>query len=188
MPGRASTRLLVAAALFAALLLPCPSSAVNLVPGQLAPSFSLADLDGKSVSLDSFRGRTVVIAFFSTWCSRCEEELSFLRDTFGRRADVSVILVNQDGEGKAMLDKIRGLRDRLAIPFPMVIDEGLALWDRYGINALPTSVVVGGDGMVRVVEPNFYWGTPDRLIEAVGPAQAAPPRVQGAPGVVAKAG
>jgi peroxiredoxin len=179
---------LFAAALCAALLLPVPAGAVDLVAGQTAPSFTLKDLDGKSVSLETFRGRTVLIAFFSTWCSRCEEEISFLRDTFGKRADVSVILVNQDGEDKVMKERIRGYRDRLAIDFPMVLDEGLTLWERYGINALPTSVVVGADGRVVFVEANFYWASPEKLIDAVGKVEKEPAVVQGAPTGVLSAG
>jgi len=148
-------------------LLAAPSVAVTLSPGDNAPNFSLKDIDGIKVSLDQFRGKTVVIAFWSTWCSRCEEELTFLKESFGKRNDVVVLLINQDSEKSVSLLRVRTLKEKLGITFPILMDEGLALWDDFGINALPTSIVIGKNGVVKMVEPNFYWASPEKLLEAV---------------------
>ncbi len=148
-------------ALFAA-----SAAAVTLEVGERAPGFTLRDLEGNPFTLEQFRGKTVVIAFWSTWCSRCREELAFLRDTFGQRSDVAVLLVNQDSERRVPAGKLRALAEEMGISFPVLLDEGLSLWQTYGINALPTSVVVGEDGLVKLVEPNFYWGSPEKLITA----------------------
>jgi len=155
-----------------ALAAPRQAAAVSLAPGDRAPEFSLSDIDGNRVTLDQFRGKTVVIAFWSTWCSRCEEELAFLRDTFSRRSDVAVLLVNQDsdkGASQAMKNRIWAIREKLGITFPILVDERLHLWEAYGINALPTSVVIDGEGRIKLVEPNFYWASPENLVTAVGP-------------------
>lgn len=150
------------------LLVPAPfAGAVTLSAGDKAPNFTLNDIDGKPVSLDQFLGKTVVIAFWSTWCSRCEEELSFLRDRLGSREDVVVLLVNQDSERKVSLDRVRAICSKLEISFPVLLDEGLSLWDHFGINALPTSVVIGKTGRIKLVEPNFYWASPEKLLAAV---------------------
>lgn len=163
------TRNLLFSALLSALfLLPGhPAEAVTLSEGDKVPNFTLNDIDGKQVSLEQFLGKTVVIAFWSTWCSRCEEELTFLRDRLGHREDVVVLLVNQDSERKVSLDRVRRICDKLEISFPVLLDEGLSLWDHFGINALPTSVVVGKNGKIRLVEPNFYWASPEKLLAAI---------------------
>jgi peroxiredoxin len=149
------------------ILLAVPAVAVTLSPGDKAPNFSLKDIDGNKVSLDQFRGKTVVIAFWSTWCSRCDEELTFLKESFGKRSDVVVLLVNQDSEKSVSLLRVRTVKEKLGITFPILMDEGLALWDGFGINALPTSIVIGKNGVVKMVEPNFYWASPEKLLEAV---------------------
>ena len=149
------------------ILLAVPAVAVTLSPGDKAPNFSLKDIDGNKVSLDQFRGKTVVIAFWSTWCSRCDEELTFLKESFGKRNDVVVLLINQDSEKSVSLLRVRTLKEKLGITFPILMDEGLALWDGFGINALPTSIVIGKNGVVKMVEPNFYWASPEKLLEAV---------------------
>lgn len=149
--------------------LAAPAGAVTLTPGESAPEFSLPDIDGKNVSLAHFRDKTIILAFWSTWCSRCEEELAFLRDQFGEREDVVVLLINQDSERKVPTDRIVAIREKLGIRFPIIVDTGLVLWNRFGINALPTSVVIGKDGRIVFVEANFYWGSPENLIKAVSP-------------------
>lgn len=148
-------------------LIAAPAVAVTLRPGDNVPNFSLKDIDGNKVSLDQFRGKTVVIAFWSTWCSCCEEELGFLKESFGKRNDVVVLLVNQDSEKSVSLLRIRTVKEKLGITFPVLMDEGLSLWEGFGINALPTSVVIGKNGVVKMVESNFYWASPEKLLEAV---------------------
>ena len=151
------------------MLAAAPSWSVTLMPGDPAPDFSLPDIDGKTVTLSQLRDKTVLIAFWSTWCSRCEEELSFLRDQFGQRDDVAVILINQDSETKVPTKRIAELRTKLRLRFPILVDSGLVLWDRFGINALPTSVVIGRNGKILFVEPNFYWASPEKILQAVSP-------------------
>jgi len=146
-----------------------PSWSVTLMPGEPAPDFSLPDIDGKNVTLSQFGDKTILIAFWSTWCSRCEEELSFLRDQFGQRDDVAVILINQDSETNVSTKRIAALRTKLNLRFPILVDSGLVLWDRFGINALPTSVVIGRNGKILFVESNFYWASPENILEAASP-------------------
>lgn len=152
---------------FLLLLAALPAGAVNLVPGDPAPEFSLPDIDGNSVTLSGFRDKTVILVFWSTWCSRCSEELTFLRNTFGERDDLVVVLINQDSEKSVPRERIVEMRDRLSLTFPIIVDSGLVLWDRFGINALPTSVVIGKDGRTVYAESNFYWATPEKLLAAV---------------------
>lgn len=145
-----------------------PASAVSLQSGDSAPEFTLPDIDGKAITLSAFRGKTVLIVFWSTWCSRCSEELVFLRDNFGHQEkDVSVILVNQDSEKTVPLERIVDMRNTLSLPFPVIVDSGLFLWEQFGINALPTTVVIGKDGRVAYAESNFYWATPEKLLAAI---------------------
>jgi peroxiredoxin len=144
-----------------------PAGAMNLHPGDTVPEFSLPDIDGKTITLSYYRGKTVLLVFWSTWCSRCSEELVFLRDNFGHHEDVPVLLINQDSEKMASRKRIVEMRDRLSLPFPVIMDTDLELWNMFGISALPTSVVIGKDGRIVHAEANFYWETPEKLLKAV---------------------
>lgn len=167
--GRHKIRIVSSALGLLLLLAAVPAGAVTLSPGESAPEFSLPDIDGKTVSLVQYRDKTIVLAFWSTWCSRCGEELAFLRDQFGARDDIVVLLINQDSEKPVAMERIVAMREKLGIRFPIIVDPGLTLWNRFGINALPTSVVIGKDGRIVFVEPNFYWASPEKLLQAVSP-------------------
>lgn len=146
-----------------------PSGAFNFQPGDYAPEFTLADLDGKAVTLSGFRGKTVLIVFWSTWCASCSRELAFLRDNFSDRPDVVVLLVNQDTDKTVGRERIAEMRAKLSLPFSVIVDSELELWDRFGIKALPTSVAVGKDGRVIYAESNFFSESPENLIRALSP-------------------
>ena len=46
-----------------------------LIPGQPAPAFSVPDPDGKTISLQDYQGRPVIINFWATWCGPCRQEM-----------------------------------------------------------------------------------------------------------------
>lgn len=50
-----------------------------LKPGVQAPDFTLNDINGKPVSLSSFRGRQVVLVFWASWCPDCRAEVPQLK-------------------------------------------------------------------------------------------------------------
>jgi len=70
-------------------------------PGRLL-SFSLPDEKGRPVTMESLRGRVVVIGFWATWCSPCKEELPVLNDLLTRYGEqgLSILVVNVDGPDK----------------------------------------------------------------------------------------
>ena len=84
--GRASLGLLVVALLGLILVPACapssqavngdqPAGTVGVNVGQVAPDFTLTDLEGNQVSLSDFRGKTVFVNFWATWCPPCRAEM-----------------------------------------------------------------------------------------------------------------
>ncbi len=167
-----SHRLSIAALLTATLLLGFEPSARALCvePGQVAPDFTARNLGGEAVSLSDYRGRVVLLAFWSSWCSRCQEELAFLQELEAtKKTDLVILAVNQEAE-ELDHQHVAAVHDRVSdwqIPFPVLLDEGLRVWGQYCLNALPTSVVVDREGRVHFAEPNFYWASEENLTRAL---------------------
>ena len=112
-----------------------------------APEFNLPDLTGRPVRLADFRGKTVVIDFWATWCPPCifqVPELNQFWDANKAAGDVTVIGVAVDAEGASVVApwvKEQGVR------YPILLgSEGLA--KDFGALGFPTLVVVRPDGKI----------------------------------------
>jgi thiol-disulfide isomerase/thioredoxin len=123
------------------------------------PDFSLHDLSGKSVPLKAFKGRTVLVHFFATWCEPCREELPALSRFLGRASpNVSVIAISV-----AEVDpRVRRFFERMPVDFPVLLDRDRAVAKSWNISALPTTYVLDANMKpVLLVEADFAWDTVD---------------------------
>lgn len=114
--------------------------------GQAAPVFDLRDNTGKPVSLSAYRGRIVVMNLWASWCPPCRAEmpdLQRLAAEYGARG-VSVVGVNE-GESP---ERAAAFAKALGIAFPIWIDDRQQYGRVYAALGLPTTVVVGRDGIV----------------------------------------
>lgn len=125
-----------------------------------APAFALPNLDGDTVALSDFAGRTVVLNFWATWCPPCRVEIPSFRRFAANNPDIVVLGVAVDGEAEALREAQR----KLGINYP-VIRADAATITAYRVRSLPTTVVVRGDGTVRsayagmLFGPHLWWMT-----------------------------
>jgi cytochrome c biogenesis protein CcmG, thiol:disulfide interchange protein DsbE len=132
--------------------------------GKAAPDFTLRALDGKPVTLSSYRGRPVVLTFFASWCHPCEEDMPVLeraqRDSGNR---VAVIGVNYEDFASDTRDFV----GRLGVTFPALVEDSTdnPVAKRYDVHAMPDTVFIDAGGVVR----NRLYGpvTTDDLKHAV---------------------
>ena len=97
--------------------------------GQMAPSFTLKALDGKTYSLEQLRGKYVVIHFAATWCPFCNAEAPYLQQLFKsyQNKGVEVFIVDVLEE-KALVEKSFA---RFNFSFPVLLDEDGAISTKY---------------------------------------------------------
>lgn len=134
-----------------------------------APDFTLSDLDGKSVSLASFKGKTLVMNFWNSTCQPCMEEmpnLARLAIALQGRKDVAFVTVNTDDaeDEDSMRDALRGallddpavdsnIRDMVKggkLPFTVLRDPSLAVTrDLYGTTKVPETWIIDSYGFIR---------------------------------------
>lgn len=143
--------------------------AINVSQCDVAPDFSAQTINGAELTLSHLRGRPVFVTFWSSWCSRCQEEMEFLKDLKTRYPDVIFVAVTSESEKMDGEDlaKVQQTIEEWDLPFIVLLDKGLKIWDTYKVNALPTSVIIGKDGKVIFAEPNFYWASPHNIEEAM---------------------
>lgn len=107
--------------------------------------FELPDLDGNLVSVADFEGKFVLINFWATWCTYCDQEmpdLQALQDKYGD--DLVVLLVNvQEGE-----KEIKAYLDKNNLSMLTVLDKKGEVAGMYNVTGMPSSYFVTPDQRV----------------------------------------
>ncbi|GAB4366854.1 MAG: hypothetical protein Kow00128_10700 [Deltaproteobacteria bacterium] len=155
--------------LLVGMLLVSSAHALCVETGKAVPEISLPSLEGEPVSLAGFRGKIVLLAFWASWCPRCEEELTFLQGVYKTSPDIVVVAINQESQNisRAHIERIRNTLKDWKIDFPVLLDKNLDAWNSFCINALPTSIILDKSGVVRWAEANYYWASQDKIAEVI---------------------
>ncbi|QOX77754.1 TlpA family protein disulfide reductase [Trichlorobacter lovleyi] len=123
---------------------PCQAVKLNTP----APDFTLKDLQGGRQALSGYRGKLVLLNFWSTTCPPCVQELPSLNDLYKdqRQAGLQVLGIALDPAEKP----VRELAGKLRLEFPVVLDSNKDVYfDSYGLFGQPVSVIIDRTGLVR---------------------------------------
>ncbi len=114
--------------------------------GGPAPPLKLRTLDGADLSLADYRGRTVIVNFWATWCAPCVAEMPALQRLRDRLADRGVEVVGVNFQENAA--RIRPFLYQYSLSFPVVRDHDGTVRDAWRVNVFPTTFVVAPDGRI----------------------------------------
>jgi peroxiredoxin len=112
-----------------------------------ATDFTLPALDGKKLTLSSFRGKVVLLNFWATWCGPCKAEIpAFVELQQQFKNDLVVVGLSVDDPA----DKAKAFAAEYKVNYPMVLGLGHdEIQDAYGpIYGIPASFLISRDGKV----------------------------------------
>jgi thiol-disulfide isomerase/thioredoxin len=117
----------------------------NAKPARL--DFTLKDLESRDVTLDSFKGKVILLNFWATWCGPCKAEIpAFVELQEKYRDDLVVVGFSVDDP----VEKAQAFATEYKINYPVLLGLGRdEVQDAYGpIWGIPTSFLIGRDGRV----------------------------------------
>ena len=137
-----------------------------LANGTAAPDFTVQDKDGKPVKLSDYKGKTVVLDFWATWCGPCQSSLPHTTEMAKKYAakNVVVLAVNV-WDSKAAFDTWLPKHPEYA-PLHFAIDPNpdqskSVASALYGVSGIPTQYVVGPDGRIKKSIVGYDEGSPE---------------------------
>jgi len=133
--------------------------------GAPAQSYPVLGLDGKTDSLDRYRGHVVLVNLWASWCTPCRSETPALQQLYKENRERGLVVLGID-QGESAQAAGAFAREH-ALEYPILLDEEQRYGRAYAALGLPTTLVVSKDGhILRGVDGEM---TLAQMHEAVDP-------------------
>ena len=134
-----------------------------LKEGQKAPSFKLKDQTGEVVSLESYKGKNVVLYFYpKDDTSGCTKEACNFRDEFPRFSKIDAVIL---GVSPDSVESHKKFAEKYKLPFGLLSDEKKEVLEKYGVwqeksmygkkymGVVRTTFVISEKGIIKKIFP-----------------------------------
>ena len=124
----------------------------SLVVGSKPPALTEKTLEGKPLSLDSYKGKVVLLDFWATWCPPCRAAIPNLKAQYQKyhAKGFEVVGISLDS-GELELRKY--IKDN-AMPWPQLFEAKHPDAKTYGVQGIPFTLLIGKDGKIAAVNPD----------------------------------
>ena len=115
--------------------------------GEAAPTFELATLDGTELDLAQIAGenKIVLVNFWATWCQPCRLEMPQLERIYDEYHSQGLEILAISAEDPSTIEAFLAEHP---YSYPILVDPDRVVSERYGIEAIPTTVMIDADGKV----------------------------------------
>ena len=111
--------------------------------GKPAPDFRLKTLDGNEIKLSDFRGKTVLINLWASWCPPCRYEMPGIQAAYEKFNGKGLVVLGLNFTAQDNLQDVRDFVTELKLTFPILLDEsGDVSAGLYGMRGMPTTILL----------------------------------------------
>lgn len=133
---------------------------------QIAPNFTVQHLlDDARISLDQYKGKVVYLDFWASWCPPCLKSFPFMDELQAEYGDEGfvVIAVNLDENSQDAREFMGGTQ----VSFFIGRDEQGDVAASYDVKVMPSSYLIGRDGLIKEVHRGFRGSDKDKIRQSV---------------------
>ena len=113
----------------------------------LAPDFTVYDLNGNPVKLSDYRGKPVVLNFWSSRCGPCQMEMPDFQKAYEDLGEeIHFIMVNVTDGSWDTVDSASAFIAENNYTFPVFYDTDISAASAYGVSSLPTTYFIDAEG------------------------------------------
>jgi len=121
-------------------------AAERMKTGNPVPDFTFQTVEGKSTSLSKYKGKTLVLDFWASWCGPCRKEIPNMKKLYGeyKQKGVEFLSVSIDAKKEAWTKALS--EENMAWPQGWTTDAGKAVMEAYQFGGIPFILVIDKDG------------------------------------------
>ena len=117
------------------------------VKENLAPDFTVYDLEGNAHKLSDFRGKPVIVNFWASWCGPCKSEMPDFQAKFEEYGeDIQFLMVNLTDGSQETVESAQGFVDGQVYTFPVYFDTDYSGAMAYTVSAVPATYFIDEAG------------------------------------------
>ncbi len=121
--------------------------------GSTAIDFKLKDIYAQTHQLSEYKGKVVMIHFWTDWCNACRAEFPRIQDFYAdlKSDDFELLAINVGQPMTVSLD----FKESFSVTFPMLVDDKKAIGDLYKVEGFPTNYFISPDG--KIIKKEIGW-------------------------------
>lgn len=123
----------------------------GLAKGDTAPDFELTTLAGDTVKLSDYRGKTVMLNFWASWCPPCRSEMPHMEKYYNDTKDsgeIEILAVNMTKTEKKKEKGAKEFVEEYKLTFPILLDVDSDVMKMYQVKVYPTSYIINKEGVI----------------------------------------
>ena len=126
---------------------------------QLAPDFTVYDLEGNPHKLSEYRGKPVILNFWATWCGYCKMEMPDFNEKYLEYGeDVHFMMVNVTDGNQETVETASAYVEKEGYSFPVYYDTTLEAAMTYPTSGLPVTFIIDAEGVVIAWQQGMMTG------------------------------